>query len=106
MTSFNQKSKKEVCNNFGKYNLLIGAAILILGAFYLIIANQASTVGVKMNDLQNNYDKLQLENQALASSVTSLQSLARLETESQRLQLVVSGQRQYLNTAVPAVAMR
>jgi cell division protein FtsL len=106
MTSFNQKSKKEICNNFGKYNLLVGLGILVFGAFYLVIANQASTVGVKMNDLQNNYDKLQLENQALASSVSSLQSVARLEEESNRLQLVASNQRQYLDTAVPAVAMR
>lgn len=106
MTSFNKKSKKEICNNFCKYNFLVGLAILVFGSFYLVLANQASTVGVKMNDLQNNYDQLQLENQALASSVSSLQSVARLEEESNRLQLVASNQRQYLNTSAPVVALK
>jgi len=107
MTAYNfNKSRKEVSNNLGKYNLLIAVAIIFLGACYMIIANQSASVGAKMNDLQKESDRLQMENQSLAKSVSSLQSIARLESESERLQLVASGSRQYLNTSASTVAMR
>jgi len=103
--NYSNKNKKSI-RDFGKYNFIIAVAILLVGAGYLMMANQSASTGVKMNDLQKQSDQLQLENQALATKVADLQSISRIESESNRLQLVSNGTRQFLNTMAATVALK
>lgn len=61
--------------------------VVLLGATQLVLANEMSTEGQKIRELEEQKFKLENENRALEKEVAGLGSLARVQKEAEGLGL-------------------
>lgn len=84
--------------------LVVSLALFIIG--YVGIMNDVATQGYRLQDLQQQRDRLQQDNQRLQLSISESESLSRVATLEQSTHLQPVAVVEYVSTASAAVAVR
>ncbi|MFH0828961.1 MAG: hypothetical protein V1907_02160 [Candidatus Kerfeldbacteria bacterium] len=85
---------------------IVLVAVIVAGGFgYLVMTSTTSTRGLEVKELSDRLETLSSQRSTLQAAVDRLQSLSRLETARQGLDLVQVENVQYLTTS-GAVAAR
>ncbi len=93
------KSSTSVMN----LNLAILAAIMLFGVTYLFQINSLSTKGYEIRQLEVKLKQLEAENKNLEIQTSSLQSINRIQQESQKLNFVPATNITYIKDADLAI---
>ena len=83
--------------------------VLSIGSFlaYLLVVNNANTMGIAMGEMQYKIKQLQDHNRDLQNEAASLKAMARIKDISlNQLSMVPAGSYQYLDKEVETVALQ
>jgi hypothetical protein len=86
--------------------IVLLAVIVTGGMSYLVMTSSTATKGLAVKDLSDRLDSLTTSSATLQAQVDRLQSMARLETAEQDLDLVQVSTLDYLTSSSSAVAAR
>ncbi|MBU1890752.1 hypothetical protein KJ782_04675 [Patescibacteria group bacterium] len=86
-------------------SVLFFAAIILLGATYLVQVNRTATSGFAVNDLNRKISELKENNQKLELEIADLQSLQNIQESSERLKLVAHTKLEYIQPSEGVVAL-
>jgi len=86
--------------------IVLLAVIVAGGMSYLVMTSSTATKGLAVKDLSDRLDSLTASRATLQAQVDRMQSMARLETAEQDLDLVQVSKLDYLTSSSGAVAAR
>ena len=90
-------------------NFKILVFVLSLGSFlaYLLMVNNANTMGIAIGEMQYQIKVLQDQNRDLQNEASSLKAMARIKDISlNQLSMVPAGAYQYLNVETETIAFK
>ena len=104
---FKQSQKLFTGTMWHHFKILI--FVLSLGSFlaYLLVVNNANTMGIAIGEMQYQIKNLQDQNRDLQNEAASLKAMARIKDISlNQLSMVPAGSYQYLNSEAETVALQ
>ena len=87
-------------------NIVIVVCIAVVGLFYLLEVNQATTKGYKMRDLEKKIQQVEDANNKLELEVTELQALNNIQERVKSLGMVPTDKVKYIKTPDSSVAVK
>lgn len=84
-------------------NIVLCVCILGMGVYYLVSVNQAASRGFAVTKLENQTEKLRLENKKLELQISELSAMPQLKEASSKLNLVAVEKVEYLKGSAVAL---
>lgn len=111
---FNQEStqfsRRKIWDNLRidhlSINVIFISLIILIGFSYLFAINQTATSGFEIKGLETKIEQIKQDNKKLELLTAELQSLGRIETESQKLEMVTVSKIEYLPAVGSVIAVK
>lgn len=87
-------------------NVIFISLIILSGFLYLFAINQSATSGFEIKGLQARIEQLKQDNKKLQLYTAELQSLNRIEMESQNLNMIAVSKYEYLPAVGSVIAVK